>query len=147
MKSPTIALLLSLALAACGNSDAESPPAADETAAVGTVTIITPMNGALINGTQISVTLASTVPIVPAGDLTERTGHHHLYLNASLTPADQPVPSVPGSIVHMGDASTAYVFEDVPAGEYTLIAVVGDGVHVPLQPWVIDTVAFTVANR
>jgi uncharacterized protein DUF4399 len=147
MKIPTNALLLSVALAGCGNSDAESTPAADEIAAAGTVTIITPMNGALINGTQISVTLASTVPIVPAGDLTERTGHHHLYLNAPLTPADQPVPSVPGSIVHMGDASTAYVFDDVPAGEYTLMAVVGDGVHVPLQPWVVDTVAFTVANQ
>ena len=38
-------------------------------------------------------------------------------------------------------------FEGVEPGEYTLIAVVADGVHVPLQPWVVDTVTFTVANQ
>jgi hypothetical protein len=147
MKNALLTLMVPFTLAACGGTDsqADSAPAADLDA--GTVTIITPMNGALINGTDISVTLASTVSILPAGDLTEGSGHHHLYLNAELAPADQPVPSVPGSIIHMGDASTAYVFEDIPAGEYTLIAVVADGVHVPLQPWVVDTVRFTVANQ
>ena len=47
----------------------------------------------------------------------------------------------------MGDASAAYTFTDVAPGEYVLIAVVADGVHVPLQPWVVDTVRFTVANE
>ena len=104
------------------------------------------MNGAQIAGNQINVNLSSTVTILPAGDMTQGTGHHHLYLNAELTPADQPVPTVPGSIVHMGDGSSTYTFEDVEPGEYTLIAVVADGVHVPLQPWVVDTVSFTVVS-
>jgi len=55
-----------------------------------------------------------------------------------------PVPSVPGSIVHMGDASKSYVFENVEPGAHRIIAVIADGVHVPLQPWVVDTVNFTV---
>lgn len=145
MKKALAAILLPLTVLACAGDTASEDGTAGEPEA-GTVTIITPMNGALINGNQISVTLASTVEILPAGDLTEGSGHHHLYLNADLTPADQPVPSVPGSIIHMGDASASYVFEDVEPGEYTLIAVVADGVHVPLQPWVVDTVTFTVAS-
>lgn len=144
MKNKLSALLIPLTIVACGGeAEPDAMPEADS--GPGTVTIVTPMNGALITGTEISVNLSSTVPIVPAGDLTEGTGHHHLYLNAELTPADQPVPTVPGSIVHMGDASSTFVFSDVEPGEYTLIAVVADGVHVPLQPWVVDTVTFTVA--
>jgi hypothetical protein len=151
MKNAATLLLASFALAACGgtaDSESEAMPADDMAAetATGTVTIVTPMNGALINGSEVSVTLSSTVEIVPAGTMTPGTGHHHLYLDADLTPADQPVPTVPGSIVHMGDASSAYVFENVPPGEHRLIAVVADGVHVPLQPWVVDTVTFTVGE-
>ena len=44
----------------------------------------------------------------------------------------------------MGDASSEFTFEDVGPGEHRLIAVVADGFHVPLQPWVIDTATFTV---
>jgi hypothetical protein len=151
MKKILLSLLVPFAIAACGGGDAEpegAPMAGGAaTESTGTVTIVTPANGALINGNQISVTLSSTVQILPAGDMTPGTGHHHLYLNADLTPADQPVPTVPGSIVHMGNAAATYVFEDVPAGEYRLIAVVADGVHMPLQPWVVDTVTFTVQNQ
>ena len=46
----------------------------------------------------------------------------------------------------MGDASATFTFEDVEPGDYTMIAVVADGVHVPLQPWVVDTVTFTVVS-
>lgn len=149
MKKASLALLVSFAFAACGGGDAQSDamPETDAAPSAGTVTIVTPMNGALINGDEISVTLSSTVQILPAGDMTEGTGHHHLYLNADLTPAGQPVPTVPGSIIHMGDASAAYTFSDVEPGEYRLIAVVADGAHMPLQPWVVDTVTFTVANQ
>jgi hypothetical protein len=149
MKKAILSLLVPLALAACGGGDTQSEamPEMDTTPTAGSVTIVTPMNGVLINGNEISVNLSSTVDILPAGDMTPGTGHHHLYLNADLTPADQPVPTVPGSIIHMGDASATYTFTDVEPGEYRLIAVVADGVHVPLQPWVVDTVRFTVANQ
>ena len=147
MKKALIALALPLSLIACGSgSDTDAVENSMEEVESASVTIVTPMNGAQISGTQINVNLSSTVPILPAGGLTEGTGHHHLYLNAELTPADQPVPTVPGSIVHMGDASATFTFEDVEPGDYTMIAVVADGVHVPLQPWVVDTVTFTVVS-
>ena len=109
------------------------------------VRIVSPAEGSTVEGPNVTIELdVSGVRIVAAGDTTSGTGHHHLYLNADLTAADVPVPSVPGSIIHMGDASTSYTFEGVEPGEHRVIAVVGDGVHVPLQPWVVDTVTFTV---
>lgn len=149
MKKILLSLLVPLAMVACGGdaeteSMPEAMPAASASQDAGTVTIVTPANGALISGTEVSITLSSTVDIQPAGTMTAGTGHHHLFLNADVSPAGEPVPTVPGSIIHMGDASAAYVFRDLPSGEYRLIAVVADGLHVPLQPWVVDTVTFTV---
>ncbi len=150
MKNALTALLLTLTVAACGGGDAETEatpeamPEAQPEESAGTVTIVTPAEGALITGSTVTVQLSSDVDIRPAGDMTERTGHHHLYLDADLTSPDEPVPTVEGSIVHMGDASSAYTFENVEPGEHRLIAVVADGAHFPLQPWVVDTVTFTV---
>ena len=144
MKNALLTLGIPLVMIACAGGEADSDTMSDT--APGTVTIVTPSGGALVNGSTVTVQLSSSVQILPAGDLTGGTGHHHLYLDADLTPADQPVPSVPGSIIHMGDGSSSYVFENVAPGEHRVIAVVADGVHVPLQPWVVDTVTFTVAN-
>jgi hypothetical protein len=109
----------------------------------GTVTIVEPAEGSEIAGSSVTVRLESTVQILPAGDLTPGTGHHHLYLDADVTAEGVPVPSVPGSIVHMGNAASEFRFDSVAPGTHRLIAVVADGVHVPLQPWVVDTVTFT----
>ena len=111
-----------------------------------TVTITFPEEGAVVTGPTLTVQLSTSVPLAPAGEMTEGTGHHHLYLDADLTDAGVPVPTVPNSIVHMGDASSSFTFDlaDVSPGPHRLIAVVADGVHVPLQPWVVDTVNFEV---
>jgi hypothetical protein len=143
------ALPLLLLLPACAPESAETPaqelPASESATADSRVFIVSPAQGDTVAGPDVTVTLdVSGVRIVQAGDTTAGSGHHHLYLDADLTPADQPVPSVPGSIVHMGDASTSYTFTEVATGEHRIIAVVGDGVHVPLQPWVVDTVRFVV---
>ncbi len=123
--------------------EAEAPAA--EPQMIAEVSIVEPAEGAVVEGSSVLVRLeTSGVQIVLAGDTTPGTGHHHLFLDDDLSAADVPVPSVPGRIIHMGDGSTEYTFEDVEAGEHRLIAVVGDGVHVPLQPWVVDTVTFTV---
>jgi hypothetical protein len=146
-----VAVLLTVATAACGGgSDAEPDSAAgggDEMER--TVTITFPEEGAVVNGPTVTVQLSTTVPLAPAGEMTEGTGHHHLYLDADLTEPGVPVPTVPNSIVHMGDASSSFTFEfdDMSYGPHRLIAVVADGVHVPLQPWVVDTVNFEVREQ
>ncbi|MEX2473118.1 MAG: DUF4399 domain-containing protein [Gemmatimonadota bacterium] len=146
-----LTLACTLTLAACGGDSPETDAMpADETPAmsagpVGTVSILSPAEGSEVEGSSVTVELSvSGFPIVEAGDMTVGTGHHHLYLDADLTPASEPVPTVEGSIIHMGDGSSTYTFENVAPGEHRLIAVVADGAHFPLQPWVVDTVTFRV---
>mgnify|MGYP001492486666 CR=1 FL=1 len=143
-----LSFVCALGLAACGAPaddaapEETSPPVAAPPAF--TVTILEPAEGSTVTGPVVTVRLGASVPILPAGDLTPGTGHHHLYLDADQTPEMVPVPSVPGSIVHMGNAASEFRFDSVQPGTHRLIAVVADGVHVPLQPWVVDTITFTV---
>lgn len=149
------ALMASVLLAAaCGgdqseaqmeSAPAEAPAAAPAAESMASVSILEPNDGATLEGGSVLVRLsAEGVQIVPAGDTTSGTGHHHLYLDQDLGQPGEMVPTIPGHVVHLGTGASEYTFEDVPAGEHRLIAVVADGMHVPLQPWVTDTVTFTV---
>lgn len=138
-------------LPACGGQVEDGPSnggnsesAAAAAPLVPEVSIVAPIEGAFQEEAEVQVLLRSSVPIVAAGDMTPGTAHHHLYLDADLGDMTAPIPSVPGSIVHLGDASSAYTFENVSSGPHRLIAVLADGAHVPLQPLVVDTVRFVV---
>jgi len=139
-----------LTLAACGGGDAPEPAPETSTPAAAaaparSVTIVEPADGSTVTGPNVVVRLTTeNLPIVPAGDMTPGTGHHHLYLDADLGDMTAPVPTVPGSIVHMGTGVSEYTFENVAPGQHRLIAVVGDGVHISLNPPAMDTVTFTV---
>lgn len=142
-------VLCSLVAAACGGS----PDSADDgmtreptvEAPIGSVTITEPVDGAEVTGPNITVRLAASgMEIIPAGEMIQGAGHHHLYLDADVTEREVPVPTVPRSIVHLGDGASEFTFQGVAPGQHRLIAVVADGVHVPLYPWVVDTVTFTV---
>ena len=144
-------LLATLVLPACGDAGRGDLPelpasaAAAEPADAMRVLIVEPAEGATVEGPVVRVVLeVGGLRVVPAGDTSEGSGHHHLFLDADVSDAGAPIPSVPGSVVHMGDGSTEYAFEGLGPGEHRLIAVVGDGAHVPLDPWVVDTVRFTV---
>jgi Domain of unknown function (DUF4399) len=148
---PLVTIGLLVTVAACSgdktqtNSRPASAPAASMSSSAMSVTILEPQDGAQVQGPSVTVRLAAQgVRIVPAGDTTAGTGHHHLYLDADVGAPDVAVPSVPGHIVHLGTGASEYTFDSVPAGEHRLIAVVANGMHVPLQPWVVDTVRFTV---
>jgi len=112
---------------------------------MGTVTIVEPADGAVVEGPDVTVRLGlEGMTLAQAGDTTPGTGHHHLFLDADISPFGQPIPVVEGEVIHMGDASTEYTLTGVEPGEHRLITVVGDGLHVPLEPLVVDTVVFTV---
>lgn len=109
------------------------------------VTFTVPQEGDTITGGTVLVVLGvEGLRIVEAGIMEPATGHHHLYLDADLTALNEAVPAGVAGITHMGLAQTEYTFEGVAPGEHRLIAVVGDGAHVPLSPPVVDTVHFTV---
>ena len=134
------AAALVFALFACGDapeSDEGSPQAAS-------VQIVEPADGATV-GASVLVTLeVAGLTIAPAGTMDPGTGHHHLVVNADLPPAGAPIPTTEGTYIHMGQAQTEYQLTGLAAGEYTVIAVVGDGTHMPLMPTVADTVRFVV---
>lgn len=144
-------LVLLALLSACGPDAGEMPdppaetPSASTPAEAPALRIVSPADGAEVTGPALTVELTATgIDIVPAGDTASGTGHHHLYLDADLAPMDEPIPSVPGQIIHMGDGSSTFTFDALQPGEHRLIAVVGDGVHVPVQPPLVDTVHFVV---
>ena len=146
-KSLLLLLAACLPLSACGDSASDdAPPAATpaSASAAPSVTITSPAYGAFQEERTVEVLLSSTVRIVPGGDMTPGTGHHHLYLDTDLGDMSMPIPTAPGSIVHMGDGSRSYTFENLASGPHRIIAVVADGAHVPLQPLVVDTVEFVI---
>ena len=154
----TAFLLFGSLLWGCGaqdDSEVRSDPSATTGAAeadgaeaagpVGAVRIVLPEDGSVVEGPEVAVSLEVTgIVILPAGDTTVGSGHHHLYLDEDLTDPAMPVPVIPGRIVHLGDGSSSYVFEGVPPGDHRHIAAVADFAHFPLIPWVVDTVRFTV---
>jgi hypothetical protein len=143
---------LVLGLSACGPSaDDEAPaetvpPAAEASSEPSpSVRILAPEDGTSLDGGSVAIRLgAEGIRITPAGERVPGTGHHHLYLDEDLGDARAPVPTIPGRVVHLGTGVSEYTFEDVAPGEHRLIAVIADGVHVPIQPWVVDTVHFVV---
>ena len=136
-------------LVACGGGEpdaAETETTEALPAPAGPAVLITqPQEGAVIQGTSVTVVLEVTdLLIAPAGTMDAGTGHHHLVVDAELPGAGAPIPTTPGVHIHMGQAQTEMALTGLTPGEHRVIAVVGDGAHVPLSPWVVDTVRFVV---
>jgi hypothetical protein len=126
-----------MVLAGCGEAQPDVEPAS--------VWFAEPQDGATVTGPDIRVVLeVSGLEVVEAGVFEEGTGHHHIFHNVDVTPHGDVIPAgVPG-IIHMGLAQTEHIIEGVEPGEHRLIAVVGDGAHISLDPPVVDTIHITV---
>jgi hypothetical protein len=115
-----------------------------ETSAV-SVTINAPTEGDTITASAIHIMLASTgIEIAPAAEARPETAHHHLYLDIDFPQVETAIPMGTGGIVHLGQAQTEYHWENVAPGPHRIIAVLADPGHIPLRPWVTDTVNFFV---
>lgn len=135
-----------VAAVACGDGTGDPDPVPGAATAVmsRSIEITTPVDGSEVAGPTVRVRMqARGFTVVAAGDTTPNSGHLHLFLDRELSAADIPIPTEENHIVHMGTGASEYTFEAVAPGEHRLIAVVGDALHVPLQPWVVDTVFFT----
>ena len=132
--------LLSFILISC--TDASEP---EPTEAGASISFVHPEDGATLEGNSVVLRLeASGIEIVPAGTMEGGTGHHHFVVDADLPPAGAPIPTVEGTYIHLGQAQTEYELTGLASGEHVVIAVVGDGIHIPVDPWVVDTVRFVV---
>ena len=155
-----VALIAPLAVAvACGGGEqadadaamAEAMPEemAEEMPAEPAVTvrIAQPEEGATV-GPDVQVVLETEgIEIVSITPPVVGTGHHHIYVDVDLTPLSDLIPQNDPQIIHMGDGSTEYMLEGLAPGEHRLIAVVANPAHIPLDPPVVDTLHFTVANE
>jgi hypothetical protein len=138
-------------LAACGGR-AETPAAAADSRAVTapveppSVSITAPLEGDTVRGSSLIVRLqAAGIRIVPAsGVQVDGEAHHHLFLDADLTPADSVIPKT-AQIHHLGNGADSLVLEGLSPGAHRLIAVLAWGTHVPVPGARTDTVTFIVA--
>lgn len=135
-----------LAFPACGGDTRDRDGAAREVEAepTPTVTIVQPADGAEVDSGPLLVVMeARGIEIVAAGNMESGTGHHHLIVDADVD-WSLPIPNDPGVHHHMGQGQTEFTLEDLTAGRHRIVAVVADGVHVPLDPPVSDTVTVFV---
>ena len=111
----------------------------------GVVRIAAPTDGSVVDGPDVAVILeVEGLTIVPAGVEQASSGHHHLIVDSPLPDPGSPIPAEIGRYIHLGQGQTEYLLEGLQPGEHQLIALVGDHLHVPLDPPVADTVRFTV---
>jgi hypothetical protein len=147
------ALGLLVALGACGPAPetATGPEGAADGGSEGvTVAFTEPADGATVTS-PVRVCLEATgVAIQPAGTLEPAGGHHHVIVDPS--PEEAAAITAGGSAAaiakdethfHWGDAATCGELTLAP-GEHTLLAVVADGNHIPLDPPATSSVVVTV---
>lgn len=143
----TVGLGIALVVMGCGGGgDTQEADAgmAEEAAMPATVTITQPADGAEVDaGPVLFVMETEGLEIVEAGNMNPGTGHHHLVVDGDIDWA-LPIPNDPGVHYHMGLAQTEFTIEDLTPGEHRIISVVADGVHIPLDPPVADTITITV---
>jgi hypothetical protein len=97
------------------------------------VYIISPKDGATVNGPFKVQFGLKGMGVAPAGVDMPDTGHHHLLIDVKEQPAmDAPLPTT-DNIRHFGKGQTETELTLAP-GQHTLQLLVGDKNHVPLNP-------------
>ena len=132
-------LLLALALLLAACADRRAVPAASH--------ILSPSDGDTV-GPEVLVTLGVTgARAVPAdGMRREGEGHHHLFVDADLTPADSIIPKREG-IYHIGSGADTLRLVGLAAGTHRLITRFANGDHVPMAGVATDTVWVVVRQE
>jgi hypothetical protein len=107
--------------------------------------IITPQDGAIVTSPVLVQFGLSGMGVAPAGVEKDKTGHHHLLINADTSALDftMPLPSN-DEVKHFGGGQTETTLTLEP-GIYTLQLLLGNYAHVPHdQPVLSDVVTITV---
>jgi hypothetical protein len=150
MRIACLVLLTFTPLIVACTSDKNPPPAAatgaESAAAVETpaalprsaspegarVFFISPSNGETVSNPITVAFGIEAMTVVPAGDDTAHSGHHHLLIDTGLPDPGLPIPK-DDNHVHFGDGSTETEITLEP-GEHTLRLMLGDHLHIPHDP-------------
>ena len=109
------------------------------------VYFITPHDGEVLSSPVVVRFGLSEMGVAPAGIEKEKTGHHHLVIDAELPPSDRPVPAS-DHYRHFGGGQTEVVL-DLPAGKHTLQLLLADHLHIPHDPPVVsERITITVKD-
>ena len=98
-----------------------------------------PNNGETLHTRHIKVWFGTrNFGIAPAGVEKANTGHHHLLIDATLTPEQmkEPIPA-DDNHKHFGGGQTEAMVT-LPKGQHTLQLVLGDWTHIPHVPPVMS---------
>jgi hypothetical protein len=104
------------------------------------VYIISPKDGDTVSS-PFKVQFGLTgMGIAPAGVDKPNTGHHHLIIDTTLSPAElkEPIAS-DAKHLHFGGGQTEAMVT-LPPGRHTLQLVLGDWSHVPFNPPIMSSV-------
>ena len=106
--------------------------------------IISPKDGATVNGTFKVQFGLKGMGVAPAGVNSPDTGHHHLLIDVTTMPdMNMPLP-VTDNIKHFGKGQTETEVT-LPAGKHTLQLVLGDMNHTPFdKPVMSEKITITV---
>jgi len=78
--------------------------------------------------------------VAPAGMEKDKTGHHHLLVDTTLSAADQKSPlPVDANHLHFGGGQTEAMVT-LPAGQHTLQLVFANWSHIPFDPPIVSPV-------
>lgn len=109
------------------------------------VYIISPKDGATVNGTFKVQFGLKGMGVAPAGVDVPDTGHHHLLIDVKDQPdMNAPLPTT-DNIRHFGKGQTETELTLTP-GQHTLQLLVGDKNHVPLKP-VVESQKITITVK
>lgn len=99
--------------------------------------IISPNDGDEVTSPVTVIFGLSGMGVAPAGVQVDKTGHHHLLIDADGMPnLDEPIPSDEHH-KHFGGGQTQTTLELAP-GKHTLRLLLGDHLHVPHDPPVVS---------
>ena len=93
------------------------------------VYIISPSDGAVVTSPVTVVFGLDGFGVAPAGTVKEKTGHHHLIIDAPLPDLTKPIPA-DDNYRHFGGGQTQTTVELAP-GKHTLQLLLGDFAHIP----------------
>jgi hypothetical protein len=102
------------------------------------VSFVQPADGATVSNPVHVVFAVEGMKIMPAGTMTEGTGHHHLLIDGKPVPKGEVIPANDKSL-HFGKGQTETDLT-LPSGDHTLTLQFGDGAHRSYGPEMSKTI-------
>lgn len=129
----SVVLAMMLAVPAIALAQTAAPPNA-------VVYIISPKDGDTVTSPFKVQFGLSGMGVAPAGVDKPNTGHHHLIVDATLSPDElkEPIAS-DAKHIHFGGGQTETMVT-LPPGRHTLQLVLGDWSHIPFNPPIMSPV-------